>query len=81
LIFGSQIVALKELNYHGIVPIGQGREIYNRAAQKFSWIKSVSFENWCVFLFNSRYVERLPEDKVRISALGRNFLTYAASPN
>ncbi|WP_262030165.1 hypothetical protein [Microvirga sp. Mcv34] len=82
IIFGSQILALKEINIRGFITAAQAQEIYDMAAAAFPDLYATfPFKNWGGFLLDQGLVV-IPEDpvtdesKVLLTPAGKDFLFF-----
>ena len=87
LIFGSQIEALQALNQRGAIDLAEGIKSFNDAVaadSDFYRNQNFTFEMWCRFLIDFRYVETssanlVPGTTATITPLGRDFLVWMAA--
>ena len=82
MIFGSQILALKEINIRTFITVAQAQGIYGMAEQAFPDLYSTfAFKNWGRFLIDQGLVV-IPDDpatddsKIFLTPAGKDFLFF-----
>jgi hypothetical protein len=82
IIFGSQILALKEINIRGFITVAQAQEIYGMAERAFPDLYATfPFKNWGGFLIDQGLVV-IPDDpvtdesRVILTPAGKDFLFF-----
>jgi len=82
VIFGSQILALKETNIRGHITVGQARTIYDMAVEAFPHIyEHYSFEAWGDFVLNNGLATGVGDEpsedaRVVLTHAGKDFLMW-----
>lgn len=76
VIFGSQIVGLRNLNERGRAPLVEARAFYDHYKTAYpQFYNTYPFENWLGFLSRQELI-RVQEENVEITPYGRDFLLY-----
>lgn len=79
LIFGSQLMALAELNSRGLIPVEDLRKHYDKAVTDYpKTYASYSFEQWLDFMRIRLLIATYPSQMVELSWNGKDFLKYLA---
>ncbi len=81
LIYGSQLVALRDLNSAGVVPIADLNPYFETAKQTYPTLyQNDTFERWFGWLAEvTMLVERRDTESVVVSEVGRDFLQFVIS--
>lgn len=78
-IYGSQLTAMAEMNFRGLIPIADVRKHYDKAVVDFpnAYI-TYSFEEWMDYLKCRSLIVVYPSQMVELSFKGKDFLKYIA---
>lgn len=78
-IYGSQLMALTELNSRGLIPIADLRKHYDKAVVDYPiTYADYSFEQWLDYMQSRMLIARYPSQMVEVSFNGKDFLKYLA---
>jgi hypothetical protein len=79
LIYGSQLMALTELNSRGLIPFADLKKHYEKAVIDYpETYASYSFDQWMDFMKERSLIATYPSQMVELSWNGRDFLKYLA---
>jgi hypothetical protein len=79
MIYGSQLAAMAELNSRGLIPIGDLKKHYERAAVDYPKTYSdYSFDQWVGFMRDRTLIAIYPTQLIELSFNGKDFLKYLA---
>jgi hypothetical protein len=79
MIYGSQLLALTELNSRGMIPIADLQKHYDAAVVEYpKTYEKYSFEQWIDFMKTRLLVSTYPSQMIELSWGGKDFLRYLA---
>ena len=78
-IYGSQMLAMQELNSRGLIPVAELKKHYDKAVLDFpKTYQNYSFEQWLKYMQERMLIARYPSEMVELSFNGKDFLKYLA---
>jgi hypothetical protein len=78
-IYGSQLMALTELNSRGLIPVTDLKKHYDNAVIGYpKTYEDYSFEQWLDYMQSHMLIAKYPSQMVELSFNGKDFLKYLA---
>lgn len=78
-IYGSQMKALADLNFRGLIPIDDLKKHYEKAAEDYpKTYENYTFDQWLKYMKERMLIVTYPSGMVEVSFNGQDFLKYLA---
>jgi hypothetical protein len=78
-IYGSQLMALTEMNSRGLIPVTDLKKHYDNAVIGYpKTYEGYSFEQWLDYMQSRMLIAKYPSQMVELSFNGKDFLKYLA---
>ncbi len=76
-IYGSQLLAMEEMNSRGLIPVADLKKYYDKAVADYpKTYGNYTFDQWLTYMKSRMLIATYPSQMVELSFNGRDFLKY-----